>query len=333
MENESSLIKEKFQAISSDKKNDYHSPDFASFGPSGAIESYVGYLISKHRPSKAIKVIIDCGNGAASLLAPQLFARAGFATTIINGEPNGTFPNRSPDPVAEELAYLQEEVVRQKADIGIAYDGDGDRMAIIDNAGMVLTPSQISYFILSELLKQAKGPVIANVECSLLIEDTAKAFNCKVIRVPVGHTYLMEAANANKAVFGVEFSGHYTMPQLVPFDDAMAISYWMACALASIEKALSAIVDEIPQYPFERINFSCSDSKKFDVMKKLEGEIVKKYPKTSAMDGIRVELLDGWALIRASNTEPKIRLTVEARTKEGFEKIKAQFTNILSKVM
>jgi phosphomannomutase len=327
LEAENNKVKEEFQK--GDPPSEQKSRQVSQKNPGEIISSYSRFLIDKVKPKRQLKLVLDCGNGAACLLAPQLFREAGFDVVAINAEPDGTFPNRSPDPTEKELAPLQEAVKKQKADLGIAYDGDGDRMALVDDSGRVLNPNHVSYFILSQLLKQAKGPVIANVECSSLIDDLAGKHGLPIIRTPVGHTWLMEAAHANKAIFGVEFSGHYAMPGLVTFDDAMAISYWAACALSKISESLSAIVDKIPTYPFGRVNFPCSDGKKFQIIEDLKRKLSQEYSQVSAMDGIRIDLLGGWALIRASNTEPAIRLTVEAKTKEAFKAIKSRFKEIL----
>jgi len=293
--------------------------------------NYIRHIMTKIRPIKRLRVILDCGNGAASVVAPKLFALGGFDVKALWAQPDGRFPNRSPDPHTDSLERLKQAIKSERASLGIAYDGDGDRMVVVDDAGNTLAPERTAYFILTELLKTAKGPIVANVECTRIIDDIARQFGRSVVRVPVGHTYLIDAVHTNKAAFGLEVSGHYALPALVPFDDALAISYYLACVLARQDKPLSSVVSEMPSYPFERINFICDDDQKFGVIERLKLKLAHQYPNINDMDGLRIDFDDGWILIRASNTEPKIRLTVETNTAARFDELKAEFTALLEK--
>ncbi len=290
------------------------------------IAEYIQHIISKAKPGKKIKIIIDCGNGAAGSLAPLLFEKAFDAEDIFT-EPDGDFPNRLPDPAEDELTELRKKV--KSAFMGIAYDGDGDRLVIVDEKGRKLSPEQISYIILMELLKTEQGSVVANVECTTMIDEAAQKFNRKVERIPVGHTYMMQAVQKEKAAFGVERSGHYSIPLLVPFDDSIAISYYAACVLSKSNKTLSEIVDEMPAYPFERLNFECDDKKKFDVVERIKQKLKSADGKMNDIDGVRVDYEDSWILIRASNTGPSIRLTIEAQTKERLDELKKEFSQLM----
>ena len=290
-------------------------------------EGYKKYLLSKLRAKRRIKVILDCGNGMAGLIAKDLFRRAGFEVEAIFERPDGNFPNRDPDPFGDPLEELRKRSA--KADLGIAYDGDGDRMTLVDKSGRKLTPEQISYFILTELLKKEKGPIVANVECTRAIDVVAEKFRRSVKRIRVGHTFLMDGVSKNRACFGVEVSGHYVIPSLVPFDDSLAVSLYAACALSGRGKDLSEEIKGMPAYPFERVNFDCSDQEKFKVIEKIKKGIGKRHKKVSFLDGIRVDLKNGWALIRPSNTAPVIRLTVEGETEKDKEEIKKVFSGIV----
>ncbi len=293
---------------------------------SQVIEEYKNHLLSIHADKK-LKVVLDCGNGMAALFVKDLFERAGFSVVPIFDELDGTFPNRSPEPEEDPLTVLKKEA--EKADLGIAYDGDADRMVLIDDKGRKLTPEQVSFLILSELLKKEQGPIIANVECSRVLDAIAKQFGREVLRVRVGHPYIVSEAHKNKACFGVESSGHYIIPSLVPYDDSMAVSLYAAVVLSGKDEKLSEIVDKIKAYPFDRINFKCPDNKKFSVIDKIKEEFLKEYKNINTIDGIRIDFDNGWILLRASNTEPKIRLTVEADDEKGFEELKDKFSKIL----
>jgi len=262
------------------------------------------------------------------MVAPDLFRKAGFEVDSINERLDGNFPGRGPDPAESPLAELRKRVLN--ADIGIAYDGDGDRLVIVDNRGNKLTTEQTSCFIMSELLTKEKGPVIANVECTKVVDEVAAKFKRQVKRIKVGHTFLMDATSKTGASFGVELSGHFVIPSLVPFDDSMAVSLYAASVLSSRSRSLSEEIRDIPVYPFERINLECPDKDKFGVVENLKKEAAR-YGKASFLDGIRVDMDNGWALIRPSNTGPIIRLTVEGRTEKDKESIKRVFTSILQK--
>lgn len=296
-----------------------------------AVEDYVRFLLSKIRPRRRLSVVIDCGNGAAGVVARRLFEGAGFGVNMVFEEPDGDFPNRSPDNFEDPLTEVRSRM--KKADIGIAYDGDGDRAVIIDGNGVSLTPEQTSYIILSDLLKERDGPVVANVECTRSIDMVAGLFRREVKRVRVGHTFLMDSVKRWKASFGVESSGHYVIPSIFPADDSLAVSYYFACVLSGKKERLSDIARRVPSYPFGRMNFDCDDEKKFLVVERLKESMKSGFSKVNTIDGIRVDLEDGWALIRASNTSPAIRLTVEGRDEETFQKIKDRFSATLNEAI
>jgi phosphomannomutase len=293
-----------------------------------AIEEYKKYIVSKIKAKKKLKVVIDSGNGMAGLIAPDLFRKAGFEVDSIYENLDGNFPGRGPDPVESPMSELRKRVV--KADMGIAYDGDGDRLIIFDNRGNRLTTEQVSCFIMADLLKKEKGPVIANVECTKVVDEVAAKLKHSVKRIKVGHTFLMDEAHKTKASFGVELSGHFVIPSFVPFDDSMTVSLYAAAVLSGRNRKLSEEIKDIPVYPFERINLECSDQKKFEVVEKLKKDVAK-YGKVNLLDGIRVDMDNGWALIRPSNTGPLIRLTVEGETEKDKESIKRTFSGILQK--
>jgi len=268
---------------------------------------YLQFLLEKFRPQRHIRIGIDCGNGAASLLAPKLFEKAGFEVTSLNCQPDGRFPGRSPDPTKVELKELKH------FRLGIAYDGDGDRMVIYLN-GRKLKPEEVAALLLEIIMKRKAGPVVANLECGFLIEDLVEKYRQKLYRCRVGHTWMLRAVRKHKAVFGVEASGHYIVPEIFPFDDGIATSYFLACYLPDLQPR---------GYPSERIDFPCPDEEKFRVVERLKKKISG--GKMIEEDGIRIEWEDAWILLRASNTSPLIRLTIEARSEERLEELKKRF--------
>lgn len=295
-------------------------------GSEKVIDEYVKYLLSKLKMKKRMPVAADCGNGMSCLIAPQLFSGAGCDVKVIYGSLSET-TERNPEPNLDALAELK----KNTKGIGIAYDGDADRMIIVSDKKEILAPEKTAFVILSELMKEESGPVIANVECSRSIDKIAAGR--KVIRVPVGHTFLAKHAKENGACFGLESSGHYIIPSLVPFDDALAVSLYACCAVSKSGKTVSEIVKDVPSYPFERINVECREGVKFTVIEKLKEIFTKEYDKINTMDGIRVDFKKGWILVRASNTSPLVRLTIEADSDKELEILKKRFLGILNDVM
>jgi len=292
------------------------------------VQNYIDYLISKIKPARKMRIILDCGNGAASVIAEKLFEQAGFDVKVLFGELDGNFPNRCPDPMKDPMEKMRNMI--GDYDMGIGYDGDGDRMNPMDEKGRKLGPEQTSYVILSELLKKEQGPVIANVECTRVLDGIAKRFDRPLERIKVGHTFLTEYVHKLNGAFGVERSGHYMLPSLIPFDDSLAISYYMACIISAQNRKLSDIIDEIKVCPFDRDAVQCPDGMKFRVLKNLQKKLSEEFDEVNTLDGVRVDFPDGWVLIRVSNTSPQIRLTVEADTNERLQEIKNRFEEKLN---
>ncbi|MBI4170590.1 MAG: phosphomannomutase/phosphoglucomutase [Candidatus Aenigmarchaeota archaeon] len=301
--------------------------------PKEIVADYKNFLLSKVRFHRATSVVLDCGNGCAGLIVPELFREAGLETRVVFGEIDGTFPNRLPDPQDFALAELKKNVVEGGFDLGIAYDGDGDRTALVDDKGSFTSPEETSYLILSELLKTQKGDIVANVECTKAIDLIAGKFGRKVIRVPVGHTFLMDAVHRHNAVFGVESAAHYCLPHFIPFDDATIVGLYAAYILSERGEKLSEFKKQVPKYPFARVSFECPDRIKFGIIKTIAGKAAKEFKNVNTMDGLRVDLENGWALLRASNTSPYIRLTVEGVTEKDKNDIQKMFLDYLKEEM
>jgi phosphomannomutase len=321
MDDENKRIEKIFAAVKAEGR-----PGVRKAGEKDVLNYYIDYVAKKIKLERKIDVVLDCGNGMASGFALPLFKKVGFNAASIYDKVDGNFPNRGPDPAEDPLNELKKKVL--SADIGVAYDGDGDRQVLVDETGRKLTPEQTSYLILLEAVK-FPGQIVANVECTRLIDDIARKFGKKVIRVPVGHTFLMEAVLREKACFGVEVSGHYALPFMAPVDDSLMVSVFAAYVLSRQQKKLSEIVDEIKVYPFERLSVECDDDKKFNVVASLKSRFKKQYKNVNTMDGVRVDFPDGWILIRPSNTAPIIRLSIEANDRRSLEKLKKEFLPLL----
>jgi len=304
--------------------------EYTELGNEKPIEQYKNLLLFKLTPKKKLTIVTDAGNGVADLVVRDLFKKAGHTIISLNSKPDGNFPNRKVDPNEDPLKDLRDTIINKNADLGIAFDGDADRLVVISDKGKKIPADHLAFLLLKELYKTESGPVIANVECSYIVDDVAKEYGQKVIRVPVGDTYLMQGVHEFKAVLGIEKSGHACVPSLVPCDDAIAIAYYLSC---NLQEKISDTLKQVPQYNFDRVNFTCSDDVKTMIMEKIRKQMLKKYgsEKTSTLDGIRIDFETSWILIRQSNTEPLIRLTIEAKSQQDLTALKDEFVPIIEK--
>ncbi|MFZ2070426.1 MAG: hypothetical protein WAV32_02245 [Halobacteriota archaeon] len=282
------------------------------------------------------RIVLDCGNGSMGLVALDVVNRVNLKADALFPNPDPSFPNRPSEPTDASLGALKAEVLRTNADFGAAFDGDGDRVVMIDDRGRMLSADQCGVIIARALLEERKGTVLANVECSMLIERELEKLGGKIERIPVGHTFLTKEAKARDAVLGIESSGHYVIPSLFPFDDAITIPLKLAAILIKTGTKLSGLVDALPVFPKQRKNLQCGDEVKFEVMRVLAGQLAAEYgaDRLNMMDGIRINMGDdGWVLIRASNTSPLIRVTVEGATEEIKERLLAKFVAVTKDVI
>ncbi|MCW7076682.1 MAG: hypothetical protein ACXQS6_05380 [Candidatus Syntropharchaeales archaeon] len=292
-------------------------------------EEYTRYLASKF-DIEGVRTVMDCGGGSMSIIAPHVCRKLGISAYLLFSNRDPKFTHRASEPTKESLKVLMGHTKKLDVDFGVAFDGDGDRGVIVDDKGRLLTPEQTGIIIAKEMLQEkGSGKVVANVECSRAIEDQLEPLGAKVSRIPVGHTYLTLEAEKQKAMLGIESSGHMVMPEYFLFDDAILIPLKIAEICSKSKKKLSEMVDEIPIYPKERIDMTCLDECKFSVMDSLKETFSASYDKINTFGGLRIDLDEGWALVRASNTSPTIRLTVEARREEDLGTIAEPFTKAI----
>lgn len=294
-------------------------------------KEYISYLLEKFSiiKEKQLKTFIDCGNGSVSLIGPEIFDKFGFKNTKIFCNPDILFADRESDPTIEATKILQEKVVEEKADFGVAFDGDGDRGVIIDDKGRYLNGNQVGVILGKSFLSESKGKIVKTVSCSMSIEEELKPLGAEIIETPVGHTFIISECKKQNALLGVEESGHIVMPSYFLFDDAILIPLKIAEIIVKEKKRLSEIVDQIKIYPFQEIVFDCPDENKFAVIENLKQKFQKEYDKVNTLDGVKVYFDYGWILVRVSNTSPKIRLYVEAKDEQNFKSLKDKFSNIL----
>jgi phosphomannomutase/phosphoglucomutase len=289
-------------------------------------ENYKAYLKKMFAFARPIKVIVDCGNGSTSMVAPEFFlSLPNLDADVIFHKADPAFPERGADVKKENMERLGRAVVEKGADIGVAFDGDGDRLGVVNERGEFVEPDRVMIVLGKKLLENGGGDIVVNVESSMIIEKILEPFGGNILRIPVGHTFMGQNVIEHNAVFGGEPSAHYVIPSYLPFDDAVTSSLKIIEILSHTNQTLSELVSEIPVYPKDRIAVDCDDNKKFNVVENLKLRLSDRYDKVNTLDGVRIDLPEGWALIRASNTSPKIRLTVEATDEVELERIKSEF--------
>jgi len=301
----------------------------------GIIPEYQDFVQSKIQLERKLKVVADTANGTCGLVAPALFERLGCNILTLNKEPDGTFPAHLPVPKAETLGELMKEVVRRKADFGVGYDGDGDRAVFIDEKGNLI-PGDLTLLVFAKyiLQKHHGGKVVYELSCSMAVEEYVKKLGGIPIVERVGHTFIMDKMIGEKALLGGEKSSHFYFADVYGMDDGVFASMKMAEILSKSDEKLSEMVASLPQYPsvYEK-NFECADNLKFSFIEKLRSRFKEYGIKTLDIDGVKLIEEDGWVILRASNTEPVIRISAEARTEEKLEELYGFAVKELNKVM
>lgn len=297
----------------------------------GMDEEYIDFVADRIKPEKT-KVVVDFGNGAACLIVPKILKKMGVEADFLFDWPDPKFPNRDPEPKPESLTALCKKVVKEKADLGIAFDGDGDRALFVDDTGKVMMTEQSAVLFIRDIMKTQRGSVVANIECSDIIEDEVRKYGENVFRIPVGHTFLVQETKKHNAVFGAEKSGHICVPKFFWFDDAIINSIYMIEIVSKMSEKVSKVVKDLPKWFFERIEIDCSDETKFEVMNKIREKVTEKYENINTIDGVKIGFSDSWALIRPSNTSPKLRLSIEAKDQRTLEELKKEMMSLISSV-
>ncbi len=284
--------------------------------------------------SKKIKVVIDCGNGAAGCIAPKLFKELGCEVIEIYTEIDGNFPNHHPDPgKLENLSDLINKVKSSNADLGLAFDGDGDRVGLVTDMGEVIFPDKIMMLLCKEILQKKKGSIIFDVKCSNALPDIIKSLNGKPIMLPTGHFHIKNGIREHNPLLAGEMSGHiFFNDKWYGFDDGHYSGARIIEIISNRNISISSITDKLPKlFSTPELNIRVTDENKFKIVKeftancKLGGEKI-------TIDGLRINFNNGWGLIRASNTTPNLVLRFEGNSQSDLEAIQNDFINELSRI-
>ena len=303
----------------------------ASWNLVGRIEAmdagrlYIDALLQDYVLTKEWGVACDLFNGATCTIAPLIFEELGVRATLINAQPDGRFPAGNPEPSVESLARLGEMVRATGADIGFGFDGDGDRMMAVDEKGVVPSPDRVLAAYARHVVEAGGGGVVVtHVGASMCVEESVEGAGGSVVRTKVGDVQVTEAMVAHSAVFGGEPVGAWVHPDVHMCPDGILSMLKLILALETEGKTLSQFVADVPDYPTLRAKVECADVTKGKTMETVSSDYDEKFGDVkgvSTIDGVRIELEDGWVLIRPSGTEPILRITVEARERSRAEEL------------
>jgi phosphomannomutase/phosphoglucomutase len=288
------------------------------------IPSYHEYVYSNIHLDSTLKVVVDAGNGTGGLVAPRLFRALGCEVIPLYCDPDGHFPNHHPDPtIPKYLVDLKKRVLEEEAHVGVAFDGDADRIGVLDEKGEILWGDRIMVIFSRAVLKEHPGAVIlSEVKSSnLLYKDIAK-HGGRPIMWKAGHSLMKQKMKEEHALLAGEMSGHiFFADRYFGYDDAI----YAACRLFEIltkeKKPMSQLIADLPHvYSTPEIRVECPDEVKFDIIEEAVQYFRDRY-EVIDVDGVRVVFPDGWGLVRASNTQPVLVLRFEAETPERLWEI------------
>ncbi|RME79653.1 MAG: phosphomannomutase/phosphoglucomutase [Methanobacteriota archaeon] len=274
------------------------------------------------------KVVVNCGNGTASFFMPELMREAGMEVITINGEPDYNFPKYYPNPsVVEMMEETGRAVVENEADIGIAFDGDGDRLGVVDEKGNIVWADRYIALLAKKVVEEMPGTTIVyDVTCSRVIKEVVEKAGGKAVMWKTGHSYIKKKLDELGGALAGEMSGHifFGKPYFYGFDDATFAALKVMELIK--EKPLSDLVGGLPHYvATPTMEAYCDDSLKYGVVEKIKDMFIKEGYDVIGVSGVRVEMENGWGLVRASSNLPAIKMRFEAKDKESLEKIKKLF--------
>jgi phosphomannomutase/phosphoglucomutase len=277
---------------------------------------------------KKIKVVAECFNGVASTIVPYIFDTFGMECIPIHNQIKGDFGGLRPEPKGENLNELRKKVVQEKADFGIAFDGDADRSVFIDDKGNEYMASVAGTIFIRDILSRTKGEIIATVDCPSSIAKTVEEYGGKIFWNRIGHGFIEESLVKRKALFAVEQSSHFYFNQFYPFSDGFLAGLRMAEILSKSEKKFSELAGEMERNPTEKIYIDAGTHEKKD---KTVENLKKQFPEAiDAVDGFKTLLNDTeWVLIRTSQNMPEVNLVIEAKDNKRLKELLEKYTKLI----
>ena len=334
--NKKSMTSEKIKKIKSMIEEESFMDGMGKLTSLDVKEDYLKELKEKIKINSKMKVCLDCGNGVGGVIAPQAFKLLGLNVIELYSEVNGNFPNHHPDPSnPKNLIDLQKKVLETNSDLGIALDGDGDRVGLVDSMGNIIFPDIYMMLLAEDLLrKKTKGSIVFDVKCSTNLEKVIKNFNGTPIMSRTGHSYIKSKIIETNALLGGEMSGHiFFNDDWYGFDDAIYSALRMIEVLSKNKLTPHEVFNSYPKhFSTPEINLEVPEEIKFKIIDELKTLINSSGYMLIDIDGIRLENENSWGLVRASNTSPNLVLRFEGKTESDLLEIKNYFKQILSKI-
>ena len=296
-------------------------------------DAYINLLTNNIDLPKKLKIVYDCGNGTTSIIAKKIFDRLNVEYIPLYDISDGSFPNHHPDPSVEEnLRDLEKTVVENKASLGIAFDGDGDRVGVVDEKGNMIDIDKYLIIMWKYLVNRVeKKETFFDVKCSKVLEDELIKLGVKPIETRTGNSYTRRISAEGNYILGGELSGHvYFRDKFPGYDDGIYAGIRLIEAISNLNVELSSMLEGINKYYSTKENkIAVDDSIKFDIVNKVKEYCISKGYKFITLDGVKVKYDDGFALVRASNTGPNITTRYEAKTESRLEEITNEFNNLI----
>lgn len=292
------------------------------------VDFYIKKINSIFCGSKLLKVVVDTGNGVAGKLYPKVIKAVGHEVVELYTKLDGTFPNHEADPVIESnVEDLKRKVAEVGADLGLGFDGDGDRVALITEKGIFVNSDHLLMLLSQDVLsRHPGGTLVFTVSNSQALFDQVESWGGKAVMCKVGHSFVEDAMNQNQAILGGEQSGHFFLPEdYYAYDDALVTACRILKIVGDRGKPVSSLLEDFPKtYAIPEIRPYCPDERKFELLDEVVAHFKDKYPNTT-MDGIRIDFgHGGWCGIRVSNTSPRISIIMEAESEDHLKRIEEE---------
>jgi phosphomannomutase len=297
-------------------------------------DDYVARLAQDYDADRPLTVAWDCGNGATGEVVTELVRRLPGRHILLNETIDGTFPAHHPDPtVPENLVQLQEKVAAERCDLGIGFDGDGDRIGVIDARGRILWGDQLMIILARDVLKHHPGaPIIADVKASQVLFDEIARAGGKPMMMETGHSLIKARLAETGAPLAGEMSGHiFFADRWYGFDDAIYVAVRLLGVLGRAPESLVEMIDRLPAvFNTPELRLPCEEERKFAVVAEVRDRLRKRGAEMVEVDGVRVRTADGWWLLRASNTQAIVVARAESSSEAGLARLKAQLAGELA---
>ena len=295
---------------------------------------YVARLARDYHDGRPLMVAWDAGNGATGEVVQELTAQLPGRHILLNETIDGTFPAHHPDPtIPENLVQLQETVARERCDLGIAFDGDGDRIGVVDSRGRILWGDQLMVVLARDVLRRHPGaPIIADVKASQVLFDEIARLGGRPVMAATGHSLIKAKLAELDAPLAGEMSGHIFFGDgYYGFDDAVYVAVRLLDILARSRDSLTEIRDRLPAVVnTPELRFACPEDRKFEVVREVRGRLHEAGAEITDIDGVRVRTQDGWWLLRASNTQAVLVARAESSTEAGLARLKRELSRQLA---